>query len=136
MAAKPETEAERLRRVQLWETWIKSVGDSAREAWDSGRSFHVVKLNLGGSTAGFMSMVESEGDDAAGALPIIESVGWRVSDVGYVYQPLNLSDEYRALHREARSLAKDGIIQMVTLRSGSKRAAVGQVGLSFDLGSR
>ena len=43
------------------------------------------------------------------------------------------SDEYRALHREARSLAKDGIIQMVTLRSGKKRAAVGPIGQSFDL---
>jgi hypothetical protein len=88
MVARPETEAERLRRLQLWETWIKSVGDTAREAWDSGRAFHVVKLNLGGSTAGFMSMVESEGDDAAGALQTIESVGWRLDDVGYVYQPL------------------------------------------------
>jgi hypothetical protein len=45
------------------------------------------------------------------------------------------SDEYRALHREARSLAVDGIIQMVTLQSGKKRAAVGPIGQGFDLHS-
>jgi hypothetical protein len=41
------------------------------------------------------------------------------------------SDEYRALHREARSLAKDGLIQMVRLSRGRKRAAVSPVGLAF-----
>ena len=44
------------------------------------------------------------------------------------------SDEYRALHREARSLATDGIIQMVSLTHGQKRAAVGPIGQPFDLG--
>jgi hypothetical protein len=42
------------------------------------------------------------------------------------------SDEYRALHREARSLADSGLIQMVTLPTGRKRAAVGPLGLPFD----
>jgi hypothetical protein len=44
------------------------------------------------------------------------------------------SDEYRALHREARSLASAGIIQMVNLARGRKRAAVGPIGQPFDLG--
>jgi hypothetical protein len=43
------------------------------------------------------------------------------------------SDEYRALHREARSLARDGIIEMVTLPRGRKRAAVGPAGQPLDL---
>jgi len=43
------------------------------------------------------------------------------------------SYEYRALHREARSLANDGIIQIVTLPRGRKRTAVGPIGQPFDL---
>jgi hypothetical protein len=43
------------------------------------------------------------------------------------------SDEYRVLHREARSLADAGLIQMVTLHKGRKRAAVGPLGQPFDL---
>ena len=42
------------------------------------------------------------------------------------------SDEYRALHREARSLADAGLIQMVRLPKGRKRAAVGPLGQPFD----
>jgi hypothetical protein len=41
--------------------------------------------------------------------------------------------QYRALHREARHLAEAGLIQMVTLPRGPKRAAVGPIGLPFDL---
>jgi hypothetical protein len=44
-----------------------------------------------------------------------------------------LSDEYRALHRAARSLAKDGLIQMVRLSRGRKRTAVGPTGQPFNL---
>ena len=43
------------------------------------------------------------------------------------------SDEYRALHREARRLADAGPIQMVTLPRGRKRAAVGPLGEPFNL---
>jgi hypothetical protein len=40
--------------------------------------------------------------------------------------------EYRALHREARNLARDGLIQMVRLPRGQKRAAVGPIDLPFE----
>jgi hypothetical protein len=43
------------------------------------------------------------------------------------------SDEYRALHREARSLADAELIQMVTLSKGRRRAAVGPMGKPFNL---
>jgi len=43
------------------------------------------------------------------------------------------SDEYRALHRAARSLTRDGLVQMVCLHRGKKRALVGPVDLPFDL---
>jgi hypothetical protein len=42
------------------------------------------------------------------------------------------SYEYRALHREARSLADARLIQMLTLPKGRKRAAVGPLGQPFD----
>jgi hypothetical protein len=44
------------------------------------------------------------------------------------------SDGYRALNREARSLANAGLIQMVKLPKGRKRAVVGPLGEPFDLG--
>lgn len=51
---------------------------AAREAWGTGRLFHVVKLNCGGTVAGYMSQSSTGGDDVAGALQVIESVvgGW------------------------------------------------------------
>jgi hypothetical protein len=85
---KPETEEERTRRLAQWEAWLRGIDDAARQAWESGRGFHVVKLNLGGSTASWMSTSQSTGDDVAGALQTIEAVGWRLDDIGYVYQPL------------------------------------------------
>ena len=44
--------------------------------------------------------------------------------------------EYKALHREACRLARDGMIQMITLPRGPKRAAVGPVGIPFGVYSR
>jgi hypothetical protein len=43
------------------------------------------------------------------------------------------SDEYRALHRAARSLARDGLIQMLCLPRGRMRSVVGLPGLDFNL---
>jgi hypothetical protein len=64
------------------------MDQSAREAWDSGRLFYVVKLNLGGTVADWTSISASDSDDVAGALQTIEAVGWRLDLTGYVYQPL------------------------------------------------
>jgi hypothetical protein len=83
-----ETEEERERRVRQWETWLRGIDESARGAWKSGREFYVIKLSLGGSTAGWMTTSTSEGDDVAGALQAIEAVGWQLDSSGYVYQPL------------------------------------------------
>jgi hypothetical protein len=85
---KPETEQERQRRLAQWESWLRGVDEAARQAWESGRLFYVVKLNLGGTTAAWTSMSESDGDDAAGALQTIEAVGWRLDSTGYLYRPL------------------------------------------------
>ena len=84
--SKAENQAE-LDRIR-WDTWIKDVTRTAQEAWASGRAFYVVRMNLGGSEAGFMSRSAVGGDDVAGALQVIEGTGWRLDDVGYVYQPL------------------------------------------------
>jgi hypothetical protein len=71
-----------------WQAWIDSITGAAREAWGTGRVFHVVKLDCGGTVAGYMSQSSTGGDDVAGALQVIESVGWRLDSSGYVYQPL------------------------------------------------
>jgi hypothetical protein len=83
---KPETEQERQRRLAQWESWLRGVNESARQAWESGRLFYVVKLNLGGTVADWTSMSSSDGDDVAGALQTIEAVGWRLDSTGYLYQ--------------------------------------------------
>jgi hypothetical protein len=85
---KPETEQERQRRLAQWESWLRGVNESARQAWESGRLFYVVKLNLGGTVADWTSMSSSDGDDVAGALQTIEAVGWRLDSTGYLYQLL------------------------------------------------
>jgi hypothetical protein len=85
---KPETEAERTRRIAQWQAWLRSLDDGARQAWESGRVFYVVKMSLGGSNASWMAMNATDGDDIAGALQTIEAIGWRLDSTGYVYQPL------------------------------------------------
>ena len=85
---KPETEEQRQRRLAQWEEWLRRIHETAAQAWESGRAFHVVKLNLGGTAAGWMTTTESSGEDVPGALQTIEAVGWRLDSTGYVYQPL------------------------------------------------
>ena len=71
-----------------WMHEMSAIRGSAQSAWDSGRVFYVVKLSLGGTTAGFMSQSAVAGEDVTRALQTIEAVGWRLDDAGYVYQPL------------------------------------------------
>jgi hypothetical protein len=62
---------------------------NAKDWWDSGRTYFIVKLNLGGTLASWTKgQTTHEGDDASGALQAIEAVGWRLDHIGYVYQPL------------------------------------------------
>ncbi|MGE5226519.1 MAG: hypothetical protein ACM3OO_06540 [Planctomycetaceae bacterium] len=68
--------------------FIRQVTNEAKAYWESGRTFYVVKLDLGASTAGWMSVTGSGGDDVAGALQMIEKIGWRLDSSGYVLQPL------------------------------------------------
>ncbi|MGZ4131790.1 MAG: hypothetical protein ACXVWF_01985 [Actinomycetota bacterium] len=68
--------------------FIKQITQDAKAHWDSGRTFYVVKLDLGGSTEGWRSVTGSGGDDVAGALQMIEKIGWRLDSSGYVFQPL------------------------------------------------
>lgn len=82
---KPETEAGRERRLAQWEAWHGRVRETASRAWETGRVFYVVKLNLGGTVG---SWTGSLGDDVSGALQTIEAVGWRLDSTGYVYQPV------------------------------------------------
>jgi hypothetical protein len=58
------------------------VDETARQAWESGRLFYVVTLNLGGTVADWTSMSVADGDDVAGALQTIEAVGLRLDSTG------------------------------------------------------
>jgi hypothetical protein len=74
--------------LDAWKAWITWIAKDAKDAWDSGRTFHVVRLNLGGQVSGFLSRQRVEADDVPGALQQIEAIGWRLFDTGYAYEPL------------------------------------------------
>ena len=68
---------------------LRAQQTNAKDWWDSGRTYFIVKLNLGGTLASWSKgQTTHEGDDASGALQAIEAVGWRLDHIGYVYQPL------------------------------------------------
>ena len=68
---------------------LKQVGESATQAWNSGRLFHTVALHHGGTEAGYIGQGKAvQGHDVAGALQVIETAGWRLEATGYVFQPL------------------------------------------------
>ena len=62
---------------------------TATQAWNLGRLFHTVTPHHGGTEAGFTGQGKAvQGHDVAGALQVIEAVGWRLEATGYVFQPL------------------------------------------------
>ena len=72
--------------------FIQQVTQDAKAHWESGRTFYVAKFDLGASTPpGWMSVMRSGGDDVAGALQMIEKIGWRLDSSGYVLQPVRES---------------------------------------------
>jgi hypothetical protein len=75
-------------RLTAWKDWVAGITERARAGHESGRSFYVERLNLGGTEAGWTTQGRTPSDDVAGALQAIESVGWRLYHIGYVYQPL------------------------------------------------
>ena len=79
-----EAELAEIRRLEH----LKWVGESATQAWNSGRMFHTVTLHHGGTEAGYISRKTVQGHDVAGALQVIEAAGWRLEATGYVFQPL------------------------------------------------
>jgi hypothetical protein len=75
------TDAEPVRAVAGW-------AENAKAWWDSGRTYCIVKMSLGGTVAGWTMHAETDGDDISGILQQVESIGWLLHDIGYVYQPL------------------------------------------------
>jgi hypothetical protein len=67
---------------------IREHAESAKAWWESGRTYYIVQLNLGGTVARWTRHTEAEGEDASGILQQIEAIGWLLHDIGYVYQPL------------------------------------------------
>ena len=67
---------------------VASYMENAKQWWDSARQYYVVKFNLGGTSASYMGSSELDADDVSGLLQGIESIGWILHNVGYVYQPL------------------------------------------------
>jgi hypothetical protein len=84
-----QTEKELQEAEARRQAFIRAQQTSAKDWWDSGRTYFIVKLNLGGTLASWTKgQTTHEGDDASGALQAIEAVGWRLDHIGYVYQPL------------------------------------------------
>ena len=84
-ARRNEAENAEIRRT----SHLATVGQAAAQAWDSGREFHVVELSHGGQTAGYVEGAKTAtGDDVGGALQVIEAVGWKLEQAGYVYRNL------------------------------------------------
>jgi hypothetical protein len=84
-----QTEKELQEAEARRQAFIRAQQTSAKDWWDSSRTYFIVKLNLGGTLASWTKgQTTHEGDDASGALQAIEAVGWRLDHIGYVYQPL------------------------------------------------
>ena len=84
-----QTEKELQEAEARRQAFIRAQPTLAKDWWDSGRTYFIVKLNLGGTLASWTKgQTTHEGDDASGALQAIEAVGWRLDHIGYVYQPL------------------------------------------------
>ena len=67
---------------------IAEYATNAQAWWESGRTYYIVKLSLGGTVAGLTEHRDLEGEDVSGVLQQVEAVGWLLDDIGYVYQPL------------------------------------------------
>lgn len=65
-----------------WERWMKGLHEYATATRKSGRTVHIVKLNMGSANA-----YREGGDDVAGAIQTIESAGWLLDHVDYVVCP-------------------------------------------------
>jgi hypothetical protein len=77
-----------------WEGRLVAIAQQAALAWEAGKLFHVVKLELEGK--GFFGGTQVEGDDVSAALQAVERVGWLLVDCGYVFVPVQervLSEE-------------------------------------------
>jgi hypothetical protein len=75
-------------RERARQSFLADTRLDAANHWDVGRAYYFARLNLGGTTAHLTATSELEGDDVAGAVEMIESVGWQLDNVGYAYQPL------------------------------------------------
>ena len=65
---------------------IKKVTEHAQAAWASGQLVYVAKVDHGGTVTSFVgSARQVAGDDSAGVIEAIESVGWREQSSGYVF---------------------------------------------------
>jgi hypothetical protein len=83
---RPDKEAQRVEETR--QRSIAQYAENAKAWWESGRTYYIVKLSLGGTLAQLTTHAEVEGEDASGILQQIEAVGWHLHDIGYVYQPL------------------------------------------------
>ena len=62
---------------QVWEQKMAEVSKSATDAWETGRTFYT-------TTARVECADGTPGDDIAGILQMVESVGWRLDSSEYV----------------------------------------------------
>jgi hypothetical protein len=83
-----QTDKDAQRAEEARQRAVARHAENARAWWESGRTYYIVKLSLGGTVAGLTTHAEIDADDVSGILQQIEAVGWDLHDIGYVYQPL------------------------------------------------
>jgi hypothetical protein len=83
-----QTGKEAQRAEEARQRTIALHAENAKGWWESGRTYYIVHLTLGGTVAQLTNHTVLEGDDVSGVIQQVEAVGWRLHDIGYVYQPL------------------------------------------------
>jgi hypothetical protein len=75
--------------AEWWQQWIAGVQESATRARDTGRTFHVFRLEVqrmevgGYNSDSFQTPIA----DVPGALQAIEEIGWTLIDSSYLFVP-------------------------------------------------
>ena len=78
-----------------WGEWVERVTDAAQQVWDSGRTYHLLRLDIASQGALFVGTSEKDGDDVPAALQAVESAGWKLDPVGCHLSPARHQEEFR-----------------------------------------
>ena len=98
---KEEQRTERARQ-QEWAAFRASPQGQARQAKEAGRRFFQIVLPLEETARTWRDQQRTTQQEPTGLLESIESEGWTLSDVGYVFQPTGSVIQERLIHSGAK----------------------------------